>query len=146
MRRPYKMTIKHLITTVGVAALLGAPATATAAKPTPTAPKSQGKAKAYGKYCQGESKKHVKGEKGTAFSRCVKAMAKADAASTEAKADAEKDGTEAKSPKQIAKQACKGMSKEHVKGEKGTAYSRCVVAAAQLQKDKEEQDSEAATS
>jgi hypothetical protein len=33
-------------------------------------------AKAYGKYCQGESKKHVKGEKGTAFSRCVKAAAK----------------------------------------------------------------------
>jgi hypothetical protein len=32
-------------------------------------------AKAYGKYCQGESKKHVKGEKGTAFSRCVKTAA-----------------------------------------------------------------------
>jgi hypothetical protein len=31
---------------------------------------------AYGKYCQGESKKHAKGEKGTAFSRCVKATAK----------------------------------------------------------------------
>lgn len=30
------------------------------------------KAKAYGRYCQGESKKHVKGEKGTPFSRCVK--------------------------------------------------------------------------
>jgi hypothetical protein len=33
-------------------------------------------AKAYGKYCQGESKEHVKGEKGTAYSRCVKAAAK----------------------------------------------------------------------
>lgn len=32
-------------------------------------------AKAYGRYCQGESKKHVKGEKGTPFSRCVKAAA-----------------------------------------------------------------------
>jgi len=31
---------------------------------------------AYGKLCRGESKKHVKGEKGTAFSRCVKATAK----------------------------------------------------------------------
>jgi hypothetical protein len=35
------------------------------------------KAKAYGKSCKGESKKHVKGEKGTAFSRCVTAKAKA---------------------------------------------------------------------
>jgi hypothetical protein len=29
------------------------------------------KAKAYGVYCRGESRKHEKGEKGTAFSRCV---------------------------------------------------------------------------
>lgn len=29
-------------------------------------------AKAYGRRCKGESKEHVKGEKGTAFSRCVK--------------------------------------------------------------------------
>ena len=29
-------------------------------------------AKAYGRHCKGESKKHVKGEKGTEFSRCVK--------------------------------------------------------------------------
>jgi hypothetical protein len=29
-----------------------------------------------GQACKGESKKHVKGEKGTAFSRCVKAAAK----------------------------------------------------------------------
>lgn len=33
-------------------------------------------AKAYGRYCKGESRKHVKGEKGTAFSRCVVAAAK----------------------------------------------------------------------
>jgi hypothetical protein len=33
-----------------------------------TAPKCN----AYGDYCKGESKKHVKGEKGTAFSRCVR--------------------------------------------------------------------------
>ena len=39
-----------------------------------TAPPSH--AKAYGKYCQGESKKHVKGEKGTEYSRCVTAVAK----------------------------------------------------------------------
>jgi hypothetical protein len=76
-----------------------------------------GKANAYGKYCQGESKKHVKGEKGTAFSRCVKAMHEAV--------------DEGDSPKQ----ACKGLSKKHVKGDKGTPYSRCVVAAAQAKKD-----------
>ena len=41
-------------------------------------PKQESKAKAYGKYCQGQSKKHVAGQKGTDFSRCVTAMAKAD--------------------------------------------------------------------
>ena len=35
------------------------------------------KAKAYGVYCQDQSKKHVNGEKGTPFSQCVTAMAKA---------------------------------------------------------------------
>ena len=34
------------------------------------------KAKAYGTYCKAESKKHVKGEKGTPFSKCVVAGAK----------------------------------------------------------------------
>jgi hypothetical protein len=33
------------------------------------------KGKAHGKRCQGVSKKRVKGEKGTPFSRCVKASA-----------------------------------------------------------------------
>jgi hypothetical protein len=48
----------------------------TPADPTP-GPKAglPAQAKAYGRYCQGESKKHVKGEKGTAFSRCVKGAA-----------------------------------------------------------------------
>ncbi|HZO06732.1 MAG TPA: hypothetical protein VFB52_10110 [Solirubrobacterales bacterium] len=78
-------------------------------------------AKAYGVYCKGESKKHVKGEKGTDFSRCVNAMAKA-----------------AQSEKKTAREACKGLSKKHVKGEKGTAYSRCVSAAAKLKKDQRE--------
>lgn len=35
-----------------------------------------GTAKKYGVLCRGESKKHVKGEKGTEFSRCVVAAAK----------------------------------------------------------------------
>jgi hypothetical protein len=73
------------------------------------------KAKAYGRYCQGESKEHVAGEKGTAFSRCVTTMAKL-----------------ANHQNMSASQACKGESKKHVKGEKGTAYSRCVTAAAKL--------------
>ncbi len=75
------------------------------------------KAKAYGVYCQGQSKKHVKGEKGTPFSQCVTAMAKAA------------------SNKDLSPgQACKGMSKKHVKGQKGTPFSRCVKAAAKLRK------------
>jgi len=72
------------------------------------------KAKAYGVYCRGFSKKHVKGEPGTPFSRCVTAMAKA----------ATNDGT-------TAREACRGLSKKHVEGAKGTPFSRCVVAAAQ---------------
>jgi hypothetical protein len=76
------------------------------------------KAKAYGVYCRGFSKKHVEGAKGTPFSRCVTAMAKAST----------NDGI-------TARKACRGFSKKHVKGEKGTPFSRCVVAAAQAKKD-----------
>ena len=52
--------------------------TPAAGKPTPPGPKAglPAKAKAYGRRCQTESKKHVKGEKGTPFSRCVVAGAK----------------------------------------------------------------------
>ena len=75
------------------------------------------KAKAYGKYCQGQSKKHMKGEKGTAFSRCVTAMAKAD-----------------RVERLTARKACRALSKKRVKGEKGTPFSRCVVGVAQMRK------------
>jgi hypothetical protein len=75
------------------------------------------KAKAYGVYCQDQSKKHVAGVPGTPFSQCVTAMAKA----------ASNDGL-------TPRQACNGMSRKHVKGEKGTPFSRCVVAAAKLHK------------
>lgn len=78
------------------------------------------KAQAYGVYCRGFSKKHVEGEKGTPFSRCVTSMAKA----------ATDDDT-------TAREACKGFSKKHVKGAKGTPFSRCVVAAAQAKKDQQ---------
>jgi hypothetical protein len=41
--------------------------------------------------------------------------------------------------------ACKTLSKKHVAGQKGTPYSRCVVAAAQLQKQQDD-DAPAGTS
>jgi hypothetical protein len=100
------------------------PTTPTNTTTTPTTPVTPGpdasasaKAKAYGKNCQGFSKKHVAGQKGTPFSQCVTAMAKA---ATNAKTN--------------PTTACKSMSKKHVKGEKGTPFSRCVSAAAKLQK------------
>jgi hypothetical protein len=74
-------------------------------------------AKAYGRYCRDKSRKHVPGEQGTEFSRCVRAMAKAAA-----------NGA-------APREACKGLSRKHSKGEPGTEFSRCVKAAAQLRKD-----------
>ena len=121
---------------LGTLALTAAPSSALATQPTnpgqgngpkytpAPAPETPGpgaglpeKAKAYGVYCQDQSKKHIAGEKGTPFSQCVTAMAKA-----------------ANDEKTTARKACKGMSKKHVKGEKGTPFSRCVKAAAQLRK------------
>ncbi len=46
--------------------------TGTTSTPTP----SNNHGKAYGRVCQGESKKHVAGQKGTPFSQCVSAAAK----------------------------------------------------------------------
>jgi hypothetical protein len=74
-------------------------------------------AKAYGRRCKGESKKHVKGEKGTAFSRCVANLKQA-----------------ANHKNMAPGQVCKGESKEHVKGEKGTEFSRCVKKVVKLRK------------
>ena len=82
--------------------------------PDPAAPAST-KAKAYGELCHKESKKHVKGSKGTPFSRCVTAMAKA--ASGEAR---------------TARAACAGLTHKHTKGKKGTPFSRCMAAASKL--------------
>jgi len=78
------------------------------------------KAKAYGRYCQNESRKHVAGQHGTDFSRCVTAMAKL-----------------ANDDELSPTQACQSESKKHVKGEKGTAFSRCVTAAAKLRHDQQ---------
>jgi hypothetical protein len=86
---------------------------------TPKGPKQPPKGHAYGYWCRGESKKHVKGEKGTAFSRCVQAHKRA-----------------ANQPNLTAKQACKGVSKKHTPhGDKGTPFSRCVVTVAQQRKE-----------
>ena len=82
------------------------------------------KANAYGFYCQGESKKHVDGQKGTPFSQCVTAMAKLANGSTDNPTS-----------------ACSAESKKHVKGEKGTPFSRCVSAAAKLQNDQQQSSS-----
>ncbi len=89
------------------------------ANPTP-GPKAglPAKAKAYGRYCQGESKQHVDGQPGTPFSQCVTGMAKLANGKTDNPA-----------------KACKGESKKHIDGQKGTPYSQCVSAAAKLQKD-----------
>jgi hypothetical protein len=76
------------------------------------------KAKAYGKYCQGEPKKHVAGQKGTPFSQCVTSMAKV---ATDAKTN--------------PTTACKALSKKHVAGQKGTQYSLCIKGAAKLKAD-----------
>jgi hypothetical protein len=53
-------------------------ATAPSAETPPPGPSASAatKAKAYGKHCQGQSKKHVAGQKGTPYSRCVVAAAK----------------------------------------------------------------------
>lgn len=69
--------------------------------------------------CAALSHDHVAGQKGTPFSRCVVAVAKAEKTAAVAKK---------------AKAACATASKVHVTGEKGTAFSRCVVAAAKAQK------------
>jgi hypothetical protein len=123
---------------IGALALAVAPAAALAAgqpedpgsqgkeqaKGTPATPGPQAslpaKAKAYGWYCREESRKHVAGEPGTPFSKCVTGMAKLA-----------NDEDESVSPGQ----ACKEESRKHVAGQKGTPFSQCVVAAAQLEKD-----------
>jgi hypothetical protein len=114
--------------TVGSAGALWAkppakPGTSTNQTTTTSAPDQPGptaslpaQAKAYGRYCQNQSKQHVAGQKGTPFSQCVTAMAKA---------------AHGQSP--VA--ACTGMSKKHLAGAAGTPFSRCLVAAAHLKRD-----------
>jgi len=92
---------------------------------TPKGPKTAPKGKAYGYWCRGESKKHVKGEKGTAFSRCVRAHKRA-----------------ANQPSLTPREACKdvkALKGKHVRhGEKGTPFSRCVKTVAQQRKEEQQ--------
>jgi hypothetical protein len=126
---------------VGALALATAPAAAFATAPgdpgsqgngpnyspeTPTPGPKAGlpaKAQAYGRYCKEESRKHVAGEKGTPFSQCVTAMAKA-----------------ANHKNLSPGQACKGTIGKPVKGEKGTPHSRCVEGAVKLKKEQREEE------
>jgi len=114
------MSITRSIAVLAATTLLGIPSVALAVGPAasdtpgPDAPASV-KAKAYGRLCAKESKKHVPGTKGTPFSRCVTAMAKA--ASGEAK---------------TARAACAGLSHKHTAGTSGSPFSRCVAAASRL--------------
>jgi hypothetical protein len=126
-----------LLMFIATMALAGAPAVALAAAPgdQPTGPPVSkhgtahkpstpgpgaglhAKAKAYGKFCQGESKKHVAGTPGTPFSKCVTDMAKLGKGSTN-----------------NPRIACKDESKKHVAGTPGTPFSRCVSGGAKLLK------------
>jgi hypothetical protein len=110
-----KFRYKALVLIAG-AAIGVTPALATAHGNAPTT----SKAKKYGKLCQGESKHHSKTAKGTPFSVCVTAAAKAANGST-------------KSPGQL----CKAEKKfaHHMPGQtKGTPFSDCVTAAAKAHK------------
>src|ERR1041384_7042244 len=84
--------------------------TSTAASTVPS------QAKAYGYYCQNQSKTHVDGQKGTPFSQCVTAMAHLARGQTN-------------SPKA----ACASMSHKP-DGQGGNPFSRCVSAGAKLLK------------
>jgi hypothetical protein len=90
--------------------------------PPPQGPKAAPKGKAFGYYCRGQSKKHVKGEKGTDFSRCVKALAQAS-----------------KNDNLTARKACKALktsaNRHKPHGDKGTAFSRCIKAVNQLRQE-----------
>lgn len=76
---------------------------------------AKSKGKAYGKYCADQSKKHVDGQHGTAFSVCVTAMAKLASAQTS-----------------NPRTACKTESNKHIDGQRETQFSKCVSAGARL--------------
>jgi hypothetical protein len=99
-------------------------------KPATPGPKADlpAKAKAYGRYCNDQSKKRsdaAEDTKGTPFSQCVTAMAKLASGATD-------------SPRK----ACKDLSKEHAKGDHGTPFSACVKQGAKLLREQKAEDRE----
>lgn len=100
-------------------ALGAAPALAAGGATSHTA-STPSKAKKYGKFCVGQSKKKPSGTKGkTDFSKCVSDMARlANGSATNPHA------------------VCRNLPKKHVAGQtaKGTAYSECVSGAKKLLK------------
>ena len=125
MRTPTKLTalVAGMALTVAPGAALAAGQGHGVGKPDPKPAKTKTKKdhspKEFGKLCQSESKKHVKGEKGTPFSRCVVAMAQLD-----------------KGTKTNPSKACATESKKHVAGQKGTPFSQCVAGGEKLLKEK----------
>jgi len=118
---------------------LGAPAMATPPAGSPSASQqiatpgpnasAGAKANAYGKRCSLVSKKHIAGQKGTPFSQCVTALAKAAKAAKAAEA-AKAAGTAVTTPSPA--KSCAGVTKKKVGDEKKSAYSKCVSGAAKL--------------
>lgn len=98
--------------------------------PTTPPPAAQPQGQAYGFYCQGFSKKHVKGEKGTPFSTCVHAMREAD-------------HKESLNPKKACK-AFKGQ-KHTPHGDKGTPFSRCIKGVNQMRKEQRQEEAAGVT-
>jgi hypothetical protein len=109
------MRINSILATGAALALLMAPG-ALARGPKADDHPGNGQAKAHGRLCQDQSKKHVEGQTGTPFSQCVVAMAHLQSGKAE-----------------TPKAACKKLSKKHRKGKKGTPFSRCVKAGHKLE-------------
>jgi hypothetical protein len=140
MRIPAKLTAATAAITLGVAsaALASSPGThgrsqsapghnrtqqtsSTGTTGTTTTPSPSNNGKAFGRLCQGESKKHVAGQKGTPFSKCVTDMAHLAQSSQSSN-----------SGQTNPARACANESKKHVAGQKGTPFSQCVSAAAKV--------------
>ena len=96
---------------------------------TSSTPSPSNNGKAFGRLCQGESKKHVAGTPGTPFSKCVTDMAHLAHSSQTSSGSSGTSGSPATAN---PARACANESKKHVAGQKGTPFSQCVTAAAKL--------------
>ena len=150
MRLPVKLTAATAAVTLGLAsaALASGPGThgrsqsapghnrstsTTTTTGTSSTPSPTNNGKAYGRLCQGESKKHVAGQKGTPFSKCVTDMAhmakSLQSSNSSQSGNSSQNGSRGQTnPARV----CANESKKHVAGQKGTPFSQCVSAAAKL--------------